>query len=87
MDFFDGNMIDNINIYNNPQLNPNTMMFQQKPIINSSQISDVNETSFINSTLQVLASINCFDMWIKNLQYNKNILNNFQNLKITKRTF
>ena len=88
MTYFNGSMMSNINnIYNNNYSQSNTMMIQFKPITNSSQISDINDTSFINSTLQALASINCFNMWIQNLQYNQNLSNNFPNLKITKELF
>ena len=83
MNYFYGNMMNNINNINNMNnINFYNNNFSQKNIINNSPISDIKDTSFINSTLQAFASIKCINTWIINL--NKNPLINFQNIKLTK---
>ena len=83
MNYFYGNMMNNINNINNMNnINFYNNNFAQKNIINNSPISDIKDTSFINSTLQAFASIKCINTWIINL--NKNPLINFQNIKLTK---
>ena len=58
-------------------------MMYYKSIINSSNIIEYNDTSFINSVLQVFSSLDCVRSWISNLNNNKqNLLSNNQCLII-----
>ena len=58
-----------------------------KPIINNSQISDFNETSFFNSVLQVFSSLKCVQEWMNILHMNKQkLFSNSQSL-ITKELY
>ena len=64
----------NGNFFNN-NFNNNSGSFQQmmyyQIINNSSTISDYNDTSFINSVLQVLSSLDCIRLWVNNLNNNR----------------
>ena len=59
----------------------------QKAIVNFSNINGINDTSFMNSSLQALDSINYIFMWIKNWSNNIFMLNNNPKFRLTKEIF
>jgi hypothetical protein len=78
----------NMNFFNmNNQFNfqQNNIQCPYKPIITNTNIKDINESTFINSVLQSLASFNCIYNWIKSK--NQQVLTMTQNLKITKELY
>ena len=80
-----GMMNNNINI--NQAQNMNNVNPGQRPIINNTQISSINNTTLINATLQALSCLKYINIWINMWNNNKMILFNNQNLKTTKELF
>lgn len=80
----------NVILANMPNFTPYQQYQQypsQKAIVNFSNINGMNDTSFMNSSLQAFGSINCIFMWIKNLSYNIYMLNNNTKSRLTKEIF
>ena len=67
--------------------NMNNIKCPFKNIITSTIINGINDSSFINSTLQALACLKYINQWIKNLFMNIRVINANQNMKITKEIF
>ena len=80
-----GMMNNNINI--NQAQNINNANQLQRPIINNIQISNINNTTLINASLQALSCLKYINIWINMWNNNKMILFNNQNLKTTKELF
>ena len=79
------NAFNNFNNFNNN--NSFQPMMYYNPIINCSNISEYNNTSFINSVLQVLSSLDCVRFWVNNLNnIRERLLSNNQCL-ITKELY
>ena len=73
-----------------PNYNPYQQYQQcpsQKAIVNFSKINGINDTSFINLTLQALGSLNSIFIWIKNWSNNIYMLNNNTKFRLTKEIF
>ena len=90
--FMNNNNNFNMNFFNMNNNMNNQFNFQQnnikcpyKPIITNTNIKDINESTFINSVLQSLASFSCIYNWIKSK--NQQVLTMTQNLKITKELY
>ena len=54
----------------------NNMICPVKPIICSSNINNINNTSEITSVLQCLANLKCINIWINQLSMNGQLMNN-----------
>ena len=75
------------NNFNNFNNNSFQAMMYYKPIQNSSKISEYNDTSFINSVLQVLSSLDCVRLWVNNLNNNRQSLFNNSQCIITRELY
>ena len=78
----------NVILSNLSNFNPYQQQYpSQKAIVNFTNINGINDTSFMNSSLQALGSINCIFMWIKNWSNNIFMLNNDPKFRLTKEIF